>query len=64
MELKEQPADRWPHRPGLSRCNQPPAPQVDQRVENLPAMQETWIQSLVQEDPLEDSMETHSRILA
>ena len=33
-------------------------------VKNLPAMQETWIQSLRQEDPLELVIETHSSILA
>ena len=36
-------------------------------VKNLPAMQETqekWIQSLDQEDPLEEEMAIHSRILA
>ena len=33
-------------------------------VKNLPAMQETWIQSLGQEDPLEKEMATHSSILA
>ena len=27
-------------------------------------MQETWVLSLVQEDPLEEGMETHSSILA
>ena len=32
-------------------------------VKNLPAMQETWVQSLGQEDPLEDNMATHSSIL-
>ena len=31
---------------------------------NLPAMQETWVQSLGWEDPLEKEMETHSNILA
>ena len=31
---------------------------------NLPAMQETWVQSLGWEDPLEKGMATHSRILA
>ena len=35
-----------------------------QTVNNLPAMQETWVQSLGQEDPLEESMATHSSILA
>ena len=33
-------------------------------VENLPAMQKTWVQSLSREDPLEEGMATHSRILA
>ena len=35
-----------------------------QTVKNLPAMQETWVQSLGWEDPLEKEMATHSRILA
>ena len=35
-----------------------------QRVKNLPAMQETWIRSLGQEDPLEEGMATHSSVLA
>ena len=33
-------------------------------VKILPAMQETQVQSLGQEDPLEEGMATHSRILA
>ena len=33
-------------------------------TKNLPAMQETWVQSLGLEDPLEKGMETHSSILA
>ena len=33
-------------------------------VKTLPAMQETWIQSLGWEDPLEKEMATHSSILA
>ena len=33
-------------------------------VKNMPAMQETWVQSLGQEDPLEKGMATHSSILA
>ena len=37
---------------------------VARMVKNLPAMQETWIQSLGQEDPLEKGMATHSSILA
>ena len=35
-----------------------------QPVKNLPAMQETWVRSLGQEDPLEEGMATHSSILA
>ena len=31
---------------------------------NLPAMQETWVRSLGQEDPLEKGMAIYSRILA
>ena len=33
-------------------------------VNNLPAMQESWVQSLGQEDALEKEMATHSSILA
>ena len=33
-------------------------------VENLPVIQETPVRSLVQEDPLEEGMATHSSILA
>jgi len=33
-------------------------------VKNLPAMQETWVWFLGQEDPLEKEMATHSSILA
>ena len=37
---------------------------VTQMVKNLSAMQETRVQSLGQEDPLEKGMATHSSILA
>ena len=33
-------------------------------IKNLPMMQETQVQSLGQEDPLEESMARHSSILA
>ena len=33
-------------------------------VKNLPAMWETWVQSLGREDPVEEGMATHSSILA
>ena len=36
---------------------------LTQMVKNLPAMWETQVQSLGQEDPLEEGMATHSRIL-
>ena len=34
------------------------------RLKLLPMMQETWVRSLGQEDPLEKEMATHSSILA
>ena len=34
---------------------------VAQRLKRLPAMQETWLQSLGWEDPLEKEMATHSK---
>ena len=37
---------------------------VAQLVENLPAMLETWVQSLDWEDPLENETGTHSSTLA
>ena len=33
-------------------------------VKNIPAMQETWVHSLGQEDPLEKGKATHSSTLA
>ena len=35
---------------------------IGQMVRNLPALWETWVQSVVQEDPLEEEMATHSSI--
>ena len=37
---------------------------MTQLAKNLPAVQETWVQSLGWEDPLEKGMATHSIILA
>ena len=37
---------------------------VAQRLKRLPTMQETWVQSLGREEPLEKEMATHSSILA
>ena len=42
----------------------PRASRVAQMVKNLPAMQETQVQSPGREDPLEKGMATHSSILA
>ena len=39
-------------------------PLVAQTVKNLPAMWETWVQSLGWEDPLEKRTAIHTRILA
>ena len=35
-----------------------------QRIKRLPVMQETWVEALGWEDPLEKEMATHSSILA
>ena len=35
-----------------------------QLVKNPPALQETWVLSLAQEDPMKKEMATHSSILA
>ena len=37
---------------------------VAQTIKNLPAMWETWVQSLGWEDPLEEGVATHSSMLA
>ena len=37
---------------------------VAQMLKNQPAMWETWVQTLGEEDPLEKGMATHSSILA
>ena len=37
---------------------------VAQRLKHLPAMRETWVQSLGWEDPLEKEVATHSSTLA
>ena len=37
---------------------------VAQIVKNLPAVQETWVQSLGWEDPLEEGLATHCSIIA
>ena len=37
---------------------------MTQKVKNLPARRDTWVQTLGWEDPLEKGMATHSSILA
>ena len=48
--------------PGFKQPHE--ASQVAQRVKNPPGMQETQVQSLDWEDPLEEGMAIHSSILA
>ena len=48
----------------MSLCSITRTSLVAQMVQNLPVMQETRVQSLGQEDPLEKGMATHSSILA
>ena len=52
---------------GLREMNKYWASLMTQQVKNPPAMQKTceaWVQSLGQEEPLEEEMATHSSILA
>ena len=49
---------KWPY------CLYTGASLVAQLVKDLPAMQETLVQSLGWEDPLKEDMATHSSILA
>ena len=42
----------------------PGASLIAQSVKNLPAVQETWVQFLGCEDPMEKEMATHSSLLA
>ena len=55
-------------RPGnsgpLNRANKRRASLVAQTVKHLPAMQETWVQSLGGENPLKKEMVTHSSSLS
>ena len=60
-----------PRLPGWYGCPSPNsfflspwASLVAERLKRLPAMQENWVRSLGQEDPLEKEMATHSSILA
>ena len=50
--------------PHTGRWTSDRASPVDQMVKNLPAMQETWVRSPSQEDPLEKEMAIYSSILA
>ena len=59
-ELCASPVPRLPGAPGLFFETS----LVAQRVKRLPAMWETWVRSLGQEDPLEKEMATHSSTLA
>ena len=50
--------------PGLQRASLSLTSLVAQMVKRLPAMQETWVRFLGQEDPLEKEMAIHSSTLA
>ena len=53
--------ENWTSKEKLPRAM---ASLVAQRVKRLPAVQETWVRSLGQEDPLEEGTATHSSVLA
>ena len=59
MTVLESYTDRWI---SVSMSGNPL--EVTQMVKNQPAVQETGVSSLGQEDPLEEGMATHSSILA
>ena len=61
---KEEPLMGTLHRTEIVMYIQNRSSPVAQKVKNLPAMWETWIQSLGWEDPLEKGMATHSSILS
>ena len=48
----------------LKNRSGPVASLVAQMIKNPPAMWETWVRSLVWEDPLEEGMAVHTSILA
>ena len=50
--------------PGGASGKEPVCQSLAQMVKNLPAMRETWVQSLGWDNPLEVGMATHSSILA
>ena len=54
----------WESASSLTWKKKPWASLVAQMVKNLPALQETWVQSLGWEDPLEKENALHSSILA
>ena len=56
-------AQSWTRLKWLSSSNSSRASLVAQRLKRLPTMQETWVWSLGQEDPLEKEMATHPSIL-
>ena len=56
--------DSWVRNIPWRRGRLPASVFMAQMVKCLPAMQETWVQSLGWEDPLEEGMATYSSILA
>ena len=50
--------------PGGASGKEPVCQSLAQMVKNLPAMRETWVQSLGWEDPPEKEMAAHTSILA
>ena len=54
----------WRHSEESQEIYRDLASLVAQRLKPLPAMWETWVQSLGQEDPLQEEMATHFSVLA
>ena len=65
LDMEQQTGSKWEKEYVKAvYCSPSSASLVAQRIKGLPAMQETQVQSLGWEDPLEKEMATHSSILA
>ena len=64
MNKKEKSKVKWPKNLEFPYQLSTGASLGAQMVKNLPEMQETWVQSVVWEDPLEKRMATHSSSLS
>ena len=62
--MPESPAEGWKKIHNYAELSHLKTSLMTQMVTKLPALQETWVQSLDWEDPLEEGMATHFSIRA